>query len=288
MSFILELIGSFIVIILGFLGLIRILWGRKEKKKIWGSYRDLSDDAELELREGSGMSYSLPDLYGEMEGRKVYVHPGKGNKKKRPKTTYAVETKIPMDGSIIISSPETSEVEEGHPSIDVPNIEKYDLAVNTESIENESIVKNLLSKKVSSKINHLASANKDDFRGLVLEPGLAMFSNFGIKRDIEKIKDTIGDVVELVDEMEKSSSEIKDSLQNERLRKFSEKSKTVYLELSIMSAVLAFSIYLTYTSLMDMLNPSADFSIFFLNLGIVTMLISGSRLFSLASLRDWL
>lgn len=283
-SFVLEIAGSLLIAVLGFLALIKIFRSAKARKQVWDAFKDVEENSELERREGLSTSYGMPDLVGEIEGRKVYIHPVRSRRGKgaRPsKTIYAVESGIDLDENIIISSPETTEQDENLASLDVPKLERYGLKVDTERHDNQEVVDNLITKDVANKINRIVVKNGDDFRALILEPGIVMFSTFNIEIDREKMKENLEDTVKLVESMEKDYPDLEEDLKNERIIELKNVSRTVYLDMAIMLGVVGASSYVLYTSLID-------FSFLFMNFGIMLFLLGTSRLGSIVYTRGWL
>lgn len=276
----LQMIGTGIISILGGLGLMKVFISGKSRNEVWSLYEELSDEMELQRSEGSTANYGLPDLSGEKEGRKIYIHPVRGKKKQPPKTIYGVEHDFTVEGDIIVTSPETSSLEKELPELDIPSLKKYDYQVVTENHKNEDMANKIFSRKAASKLNRMISRAGDDFRALIIESGLVMFSTYGIKDDGEQIKERSSDLIDLVEEMEESSGIEGGTPSNERIEKIAEKSRTVYLEVGMMGALLAVSAYL-------FINVMSNFSIFFLSLAIIMALIAGTRLGSIMWTRGW-
>ncbi|MFW5898349.1 MAG: hypothetical protein ACOCT7_00680 [Candidatus Saliniplasma sp.] len=281
MSAILEILGVLVIAVLGFLGLMKIVYSMRARKDIWIFYKKLSKKLGLELREGHGGNYGMPDLYGKINDRKVYVHPVRGKKKAPPKTVYAAEIDLKLDEKVIISSPETSEVEEDLPKVEIPQLERYDLEAFTESQRDRSSVKKLITKKAASKLNGLLKKNGDMFRALIIESGLVMFSTYGIDMDEQKLKYNLGEVEKLAIIFEESEEEGPRKVKNERLEAIEKKSRLVYMEFGFMSLLTVLGLYLVYTSIFGL-------SFFFINMGIVLFMIAGARMVSILNTRGWL
>ncbi len=281
MSAILEIFGVLVVAILGFLGLMKIVYSMRAGRKIWDFYKEQAKELGLDLREGHGGNYGMPDLYGEKDDRRMYVHPVKGKKKKPPKTVYAVETGIKLDEKVIITSPETSEIEEDLPTLDLSYLKKYDLDVAIESQMDKSLAKSLISKKVAGELNKLLQKNSDSFRGLIFESGLVMFTTYGIDLDKVLLNQNLDAMVKIVGHMENNVEKDLQSLRNERLEAIEKKSRLVYMEFGFMSIIFILGLYLAYTSVYAL-------SFFYINLGIVVAMISGARVFSILNTRGWL
>ncbi|MGM0405835.1 MAG: hypothetical protein ACQEQM_06820 [Thermoplasmatota archaeon] len=281
MSAILEIFGVLVVAILGFLGLMKIVYSMRARKDIWKFYKRMSKKLDITIKEGHGGNYGMPDLYGEINDRKVYVHPVRGKKKAPPKTVYASEIALRSDEKIIITSPETSEIEEELPKLDIPQFKRYDLEVVVESQNDESVAKKILTKKTASKLNALLKKNGDKFRALIIESGLVMLSTYGIEMDQKQLNYNISETAKLADLFEENIDKKSENIRNERFEAIEKESKLVYMEFGLMSFLLILGLYLVYTSILDL-------SFFFINLGIVVVMISGARFVSILNTRGWL
>ncbi|MFO7793213.1 MAG: hypothetical protein R6W73_09610 [Candidatus Saliniplasma sp.] len=281
MSAILEIVGVLVVAILGFLGLMKIVYSMRARKEIWKFYKKVSTKLGIAIKEGHGGNYGMPDLYGKIKDREVYVHPVRGKKKAPPKTVYAAEVDIKTDEKVIISSPETSEIDEDLPKLEILQLKRYDLDVFPESQRDHPLVKKLITKKVASRLNSLLKKNGDSFRALIIESGLVMFSTYGIETDENQFKNNIREVGKLASLFEENLDEKFEIVRNERLEAIEKKSKLVFIEFGFMSFLIILGLYLVYTSIFDL-------SFFFINLGIVVFMISGARLVSILNTRGWL
>jgi len=283
-SFVIDLVGSFVLAVLGFLALIKVIRSARARKQVWDAFKDHDEHSALERREGLSVSYGMPDLVGEIEERMVYIHPVRAKKGKHPrpaKTIYAVESGIDVNENLIISSPETTDQDVNLAELDVPKLERYGLKVDTERYDNQEMMNKLVTDEVANKINRMVVKNKNDFRALILEPGIVMFSTFKIDVDREQMKEKMDDLVKLVESMEKNCSGLDHGLTNKRLEELNKVSRTVYADILVMVGVIAASIYIILDSLKGM-------SFIFLNLGIVLSLLAGTRLASIVYTRGWL
>ncbi len=283
-SFVLDFVGSFVLAVLGFLALIKIIKSARARKQVWDAFKEFEDESELDRREGLSISYGVPDIVGYIDDRKVYIHPVRSKKGKKPrpaKTIYAIESNIDVNKNVIISSPETTEQNPDLAELEVPTLKRYGLKVNTERYDNHKAVEHMVSKDVATMINRLFVKHGDDFRALILEPGIVMFSTFKIDIDTEQMKEKLYDTIKLVESMEDNLPESEESIQNERLEELEKTSKTVYADMVIMTLVIAASIYIIYDSLKGM-------SFLFVNLGMILSLLAGARLTSIVYTRGWL
>ncbi|MFO7991548.1 MAG: hypothetical protein R6U61_04535 [Thermoplasmata archaeon] len=278
---VLEIIGGIVLSVLALLAFIKILFSARARKQVWDAFEGTEENSGLERREGLGISYGMPDLVGNIDGRKVYIHPVRGKKGKRArlsKTVYAVESQIDLGGDIVISSPETIEDDENLEGLDVPRLKKYGLAVSSESIESREAVKRLITKDAANKIHRLKVKNGEDFGGLILEPGIMMFSKFNIDVDEVKMRETLQEMVRLISSMEDDRPDLNEDIKNKRLKEVEKVSKTVHADIAIMFGIAALSVYFIYD------HPS----LLFLNLGVVLLGLSVSRVFSIVYTRGWL
>lgn len=283
-SFVLDFVGSFVLAVLGFLALIKIIKSARARKQVWDAFKDFEENSELKRREGLSVSYGMPDIVGNVDDRKVYIHPVRSKKGKKPmpaKTIYAVESDIDVNKNVIISSPETTEQDPDLAKLEIPKLKRYGLKVHTERYDNQKAVEQMVSKDVANKINRLVVKHGDDFRALILEPGIVMFSTFKIDIDPEQMKEKLREIIKLVESMEDRHPESEESIQNERLEEVEKTSKTVYADMVIMTLVIAASIYIIYDSLKGM-------SFIFMNLGMVLSFLAGARLISIVYTRGWL
>ncbi len=280
MAFLFDVIGSLVVAVIGFLGIIKMMATYRKRKGLWSTFKDTAEELGLVRKEGGLSGYGLPDIFGEMEGRQVYVHPvlkKRGKESEPGKTIYAVEHELEVHGPIVISSPETSSMEEDLYEMDVPSLNKKDYEVRTENHQNEEITGSLFSREVTSKISHMVKRNKDNFRAIIIEEGLLMFSTFGVERSGESIKENLEDAFDLVEKMENGASTVSE-VKSQRLEKLSEKKPLALPEIGLMAVVSVIAVSLITASVRGL-------SYFYMNMGIVVLLVALTRIFVVVNMK---
>ncbi len=267
----LDILGSFIIIVIGIFYLIRIIYNHKVGKKIWGVYNEISKNKNLEVKKSLNLLSDWPNLYGDMDGKRVYVNPDRGMRKDPAKTIFAVENKLELPSDIIINTSEVSQPKDTH-ELKIQNINKYNLNIYSKREIDEDQVDDIFSGEVMRGINKLIERNKEDFRAVIFESGLAMLSTFKIDLDKDNISNNIEDLSEIVRDMEKKTSNLNEHLKSPRMMEISEGTKTSYAKGVIPFLLFVAAGYLLYLTLQD-------FSFLFLNLVVVFSLVGIAKLY---------
>lgn len=255
--------------------LVRLVYKHKESRKIWESYLEVSKKIDLEVKRSLNLLSNWPNLYGEKDERRVYIHPDKRKKRKGvpSKTIFAVENDIDLTGDVIIG-PSDIPVPEDSYELDIQNLTKYKYKVYSRSKVDEDVVEDLFSKSVSRKIHRFIEANEENFRAIILEPGLAMFSSFGVLLNEENISEHTEGFLEIVEDIEKSAPDLNENLENPRVSKISKGTKSNYIKAVFPVILLAISSFTMYRML-------PGFSFFLFNVSIVALLIAVFKFFVL-------
>ncbi len=257
----LEILGSLIIIVIGIFYLLRIIYNHKLGKKIWDVYNKVSKDEDLEVKKSLNLLSDWPNLFGEIVGRRVYVHPDRGGRKSPAKTIFAVENKIELPSDLIINTSEVNQPENTE-ELNIKNIEKYNLNVYSKRKIDDDKIDDLFSSEVAMKLNKLIKKNEEDFRAVIFESGLAMLSTFKINIDKDNISENIEEFSNIVSDMEESTSKINEHLKSQRMMKISEGTKSSYIKGVIPLLLFLLTGYILYQTI-------EDFSILFLNAAIV-------------------
>ncbi|MFW5946430.1 MAG: hypothetical protein ACOCSJ_03770 [Candidatus Natronoplasma sp.] len=267
----LEILGSLIIIVIGIFYLIRIIYNHKIGKKIWDVYSEVSENKDLEVKKSLNLLSDWPNLYGELSGKKVYVHPDRGMRKNPSKTIFAVENKLELPCDIIINTSEINQPKDTY-ELEIQNTKKYNLNIYSKREIDEDQVDEKFSREVLKKINKLIERDGEDFRAIIFESGLAMFSTFKINLDKDSISDNMEDFSEIVTYMEKNSPELNEYLESPRMMEISEGTKTSYIKGLIPFLLFVATGYLLYLIIQD-------FSFLFLNLIVVFTLVGTAKLY---------
>ncbi len=283
LSFIIEICGSFALIVIGFVFLIKAIVERRVGKILWDLYGSVSSKTKLDTKESLNIFSDWPDLQGEIGGRKAYVHPHKGSKrKKRPsKTIFGIETDVEIEGDIIITKPSNKLSPDAYEyELEVPNLNKHKYNVYSQSKLSDEIKDRLFSKEVSAKINRLIEENQEDFRGLIIESGLMMFSIYGLELEDELISRNLRGLVKIARTQEKNVEKeaLNENFVNPRIQRLGEKSRTTLIKTIVSLLLLGASPYLFYLTIQD-------FSLFFLVGGIFSAVIAIANLFILSEIK---
>ncbi|MFW5907959.1 MAG: hypothetical protein ACOCTR_06315 [Candidatus Natronoplasma sp.] len=279
----LEVFGSFVVVIISFVYIMKHVVEYKVGKDIWDTYRDVSNETELEVRKSLNVFSNWPDLHGTADGKKVYVHPHKGSKRKnRPaKTIFGVESDIDVEGDLIVV-PSTTELspDSYEYGLDVPNLNKRKYDVYSQSKLNEKIADKIFTKEVTGKIHDLVQKDQEDFRALILEPGLVMFSQYGLELDAGEAPEKLKVLSNLVGAMEESvdSEGSNEDFVNLRIEKLDKKSRVGTVKTIFSCILLGVSFYFLYQLMQG-------FSFLFMNIGIFGLAIGVLNLYILAYIR---
>ncbi len=267
----LEILGSAIIIFLGIVYLIRIIYNHRLGKKIWNIFKKISKNKNLEVKKSLNLLSDWPNLYGEINGKRVYVHPDRGGRKRNSKTIFAVENKLDLSSDLIINKSEVEEPKDTS-ELEIQTINKYNLNIySSEEIDSDR-VDNLFSRDISRRINKLIERNEEDFRAIIFESGLAMFSTFKINLDGEDISDNIEEFSDIVSDMEENTSKINEHLKSPRVMKISEGTRSEYIKGVIPLLLFVVSGYLLFQTMQD-------FSFFFLNAAIISGLLGMLKLY---------
>ncbi len=267
----LEILGSLIIIVLGIVYLIRIIYDHRLGKKIWNIYNEISENKNLEVKKSLNLLSDWPNIYGEINGKRVYVHPDRGGRKNPAKTIFSVENKIELPSDLIISKSEANQPKDTK-ELEVQNLKKYNLDIYSKREIDKEQVKDLFSNEVVKKINKLIERNEEDFRAVILQSGLAMFSTFKINLDEENILNNIEKFSDIVTDMEENTSKINEHLKSPRMIKISEGTKSSYIKGLIPLLLFIVTGYILYQAMQD-------FSLLFLNAAIVIGVVGMVKLY---------
>jgi len=262
----LEIVGSFVVIFIGFLYLMKKVVDHKVGRDIWALYSDVSKLTSLKTRKSLNIFSDWPDLQGKIGKRTVYVHPNKGSKRKnRPsKTVFGVESDIELEGDVIVIPSSTAlEPDAYEYEFEVTNLKKRKFLVYGQSRLDEEKLEQIFTKEVTGKINQLVKKNRAEFRAIILEPGLLMFSLYALEFEKEELVENLKKLSEIVKTMEEDLGEdyLNENFVNLRIEKLGEKSRTTLVKTVGSFILLGISIYLFY-------HMIQDFSLFLLNAGV--------------------
>lgn len=267
----LEILISLIIIVVGIFYLLRIIYNHRIGKKIWNVYSEVSEKENLEVKKSLNLLSNWPNLYGKIDGKRVYVHPNRGGRKSPSKTIFAVENKMNLWSDLIITTSEDNKPEDFH-ELDIQNINKYNFDIYSKREIDESQFEGIFSSKVARKINKLINRNEEDFRAVIFEPGLAMFSTFKIDLDEDNISDNIEDFSEILTDMEENTSRVNEDLKSQRMMKISEGTKSSYIK-----GLIPLLLFVGTGSLLYQVIQ--DFSFLFLNASIMIAAIGIAKLY---------
>ncbi|MEF8873521.1 MAG: hypothetical protein V5A88_02490 [Candidatus Thermoplasmatota archaeon] len=279
----LEILGSFVVVILGFIYIMKKVVDHKVGKKIWKLYSEVSDRTDLKTRKSLNIFSDWPDLHGEIEGKKVYVHPNKGSKRKnRPsKTIFGIESDIELESDVIVLPSSTSMSPDAYEyEFEVPNLNKHNFSVYSQSKLDEEKVDDIFTKEVTGKINDLVKKNQENFRAIILEPGLVMFSIYSLEFEKDEVLENLKRSSKIVTAIEQNLGDefLNENFVNLRIEKLSKGSRTTLVKTAASCILLGVSIYLFYQIIQG-------FSFFLMNAGIFALAISLLNLYILSKIR---
>ncbi len=257
----LEIIGVFAVIILGILYMIRIIYNYRIGKDIWRTYKKVAESKGLEVKKSLNLLSNWPNLFGILGGKRTYIHPDRGGRKNPAKTIFAVENKIELPSDLIINTPDISKPRDSH-ELKVEEINKQGLDIYSSRKINEGEIDDLFTKDIVERIDDLIKNNQEDFRALILESGLAMFSKFKIDLDEDSLSENIEKFSDIVADMEQNTGLFNEHLDSPRMSKISEGTKMGQVKFLFPILLLGFSGYLLY-------NTLQTFSFLSLNAGII-------------------
>ncbi len=267
----LEILGSLVVIVIGLFYLIRIIYDHKLGKKIWDVYDQVSEEKNLSVKKSLNLISDWPNIFGRIDDRRVYVHPDRGGRKDTAKTIIAVENKLDLFGGIIINTPDVGQPKDTQ-ELEVKNISKYKLDIYSREDVDEERINDLISSDASRKINDLIESNRDDFRALIIEPGISMFSTFKIEMDSEKISKNLDELLEIVEFLEASKDHLSEEVESLRMTHLSEGAKHSHVKALLPILFLGIGSYLIYRLM-------HGFSFFFMITGTVLVLLGVTKLY---------
>lgn len=264
-----EMILSLFIIIMTLFFVIRKISYYRVGKKIWKAYREIAENSDLNLTSSIALLSNWPNLFGSKKDRKLYVHPDKGSRKVEGKTVFGAQTDIDTEGDIIIveaGDPGPEDTEE----LRIPVLNNFNYDIYSNGHMNKSEVEKLFSKSIVGKIDDLVDKNREDFRALILEPGLMMFSTFKITIDKDKAMENISLLSEIAEHMEDNIASDSDKLnldfENSRLARLSKGSKADTIKTGAVIVAFAVSAFFIY-------RVVQDFSFIQLNIGVAAALM---------------
>ncbi len=271
-----DVVISFAIMVIVLFYLLKKIVSHRTSKDIWKLYSNISEKTDLEVKDSMRLISTWPNLFGKVGGKRAYIHPDKGNVKKNPpKTVFAVESKIDIEDDIIVTDSESSAPEDTY-DLDVPSLNNYKYEVYGVSKLDEEKVDDLFSKKVAGKINSLIEDDQENFRGIIFEPGLVMFSTFNVDIDEEECMDILKKLSDIVEELEEGFSDLNEELVSPRLYQISEGTKATTIKSAVMILLLGLGGFLLYRTYLN-------FSLIFLNIAIGALIIGLLNLYSTAS-----
>ena len=279
MSFIFEVIIILMSAIFGFLLIMRIWLSYRYQKDLWAIFSKVADKFGLKVIHSSTITSNYPDIYGTIDERKVYLHPAKRKrfiKSKPAKTVIGVEHGIRVEDNIIITRPSTKTKEEDLVDLEVDKLTKYKLKIKSGSKLNEDLLNDMVDNTVARKINNIIEESGDNFRAMIIEPGLLMFSTFGFEQDEDLIDEYIQEMYEIALKMEDNIGEVEDVF-SERFAQLDERNFALPLKYIIDITLALLGVYMILSSLDSM-------SFIYINVGIVILTVAMVMLITLTSL----
>ncbi|MEF8832259.1 MAG: hypothetical protein V5A66_01930 [Candidatus Thermoplasmatota archaeon] len=267
----LEIFGSLVIIIGGIFYTIRLVNGYRTGRKIWKTYSVISEKTELKTKRSLNLLSDWPNLFGRIDEKRVYVHPDRGKRKYPSKTIFAVESNIDISTEVIISISDTDMPEETH-ELEIKNINKYNYKIYAKDEIDENLVEKLFSGDTARKTKDLIERNKENFRALILEPGLVMFSTFEIDLDEENMSENVEALCDVVDDIEENAPKSNEHLENPRMMQLSKGSRSGLFKGLIPLVLFGIGGYLIN-------QVMQDFSLFFLNTAVILVLVGIVKLF---------
>lgn len=279
MSFIFELIIVLVSAILGFVIIMRTWLSYRYQKELWSVFNKVAEKFGLDVKHSSTITSNYPDIYGTIDDRKIYMHPAKrkrGRKSRPAKTVFGVEHGIRVEEAIIVTRPSTKTKKEELLDLEVDKLTKYKLKIKSDSKLNENLLNDMVDNTVARKINKIIEESGDNFRALIIEPGLLMFSTFGFQQEEDVINEYIEELYEIAYKMEENLGEVED-VHNERFGQLDERNYALPLKFIIDITLALVGIYMILSSLSDM-------SFIYINIGVVILSVAAVMLFTLISL----
>ncbi|MFP4001187.1 MAG: hypothetical protein ACOCTN_03625 [Candidatus Natronoplasma sp.] len=267
----LETLGIFAVMIGGSLYTVRLINAYRAGSEVWGVYDAASERIGVKVKRSLNLLSDWPNLFGKVSDRRVYVHPHKGIGSRPSKTIFASESRIELPTELIISISDT-DVPEGTKEIELENINKYNYNLYAKDDIESDHVKNLFLGEAGRKINDIIEKNQEDFRAIIFEPGLVMFSTFEIEMDKENISENVRDLCDMVDTLEENSPEINEEIENPRMMQISKGSRS-----GVIKAIIPFLLFGIAGYMITQLMY--DFSLLFLITSVILVLIGLLKLF---------
>ncbi|MFW6196680.1 MAG: hypothetical protein ACOC5D_05015 [Thermoplasmatota archaeon] len=279
MSMIFEIIIVLLSAVLGFILIIRTLLSNRYQKELWSTFSNVARKFGLNVRNSSTIKSNYPDIYGKIDDRKVYLHPAKkkmGFKPRSAKTVIGLELGARIEESIIITKSSTETKKDDLLELDIDKLEKYKLKVKSESKLNENILKEMIDNSVARKLNNLVKESGDNFRALIIESGLLMFSTYGFQGSEDTINEYIQDLYEITVEMEENLGEIED-IYNDRFAQLEERNYAISFKYII-------EISLALVGMILIISSFEGMYFVLLNIGIVILAVALVMIYSLTSL----
>jgi len=182
---------------------------RKAGRQLWALYGKVGSGLGLEVREEVSAGYGLPDLVGDVHGRRVLVHPivGRGSAGV-PKTVYAASHTVALRKRTLVSPADVSPFTVGRyrHSVHVLGVRGRYL-VTAQSRDDRPNVRRLLSSDALRVLDDLASENRSGFLSLVLQSGTVLFYTEGWEENYDALERNLRLVVALAEAIDQSVQE---------------------------------------------------------------------------------
>ncbi len=259
-------------------------------KELWNMYTRIAREFGLGVKEEATAGYGLPDIYGKMRGRKIYIHPivGKGISGVA-KTAYAVETKIRTHGKTFIGNAMISSWVLGSYKFkhELPNLDNSRYKVSTQNKKGWAMIEQIFTKELGERLTELISFGDSKFWGMAIDSGLIMVYTKEWETDENVIRKRLIGLVDLIEEMEKNAIRLDHNINNELLQLTGTKSHRSKEDNFISGIVILMGFLIIGIPFFPTSEPVELSGVaMILNIGILVILLGATRIHANKTMRD--
>jgi len=283
--------GDFLILgiiwFMGGLATLQALYRKKGGENLWAVYSEVAKELSLSVKEETTIGYGLPDIFGNIENKRIFIHPivGKGTGRVA-KTAFAVEHGMKINGRIMIIHSGASKLRVGRykHTLELPCHPTFsnDYIITSQSKNNQEIVNRIFSSDVCDDFRKITSKSPKSFFGLIMESGIALYYTFGWETEKEQLKNTILNLYQLVKKMESKADYLNPNINNRLFKYTTKKGMSKQVDVAL-SAIVVGSGILVILGGLDVKNLWNTFMIG--NLGAVLILMGTTRIYAATKMK---
>lgn len=284
--------GDFLILgIIWFMGglvTLQALYRKKGGENLWAVYNEVAKELSLSMKEETTIGYGLPDIFGNIENKRIFIHPivGKGMGGVA-KTAFAVEHGMKINGRIMIIHSGASKLRVGRykHTLELPYHPTFsnDYIITSQSKNNQEIVNRIFSSDVCDDFRKINSKFPKSFFGLIMESGIALYYTFGWETEKEQLKNTILSLYQLVKKMESKADYLNPNINNRLFKYTTKKGMSKQVDVALSGILVGLGILVVILGGLDVKNLWNTFMIG--NLGAVIILMGTTRIYAATKMK---